>query len=442
MNRRAAPHSIMIDGFNLGLEKGTGVATYARNLSYACRDIGLRTEILYGAPFGPGRSSLLREISFFDPHQPQNAWERIARDLQRLMPRPFGPRAFEVPVTGDVIIESQRSRMPHFDRIWNANDLFGAATTQFALTNGFMPVRDLPPVDIMHWTYPLPLTLPGAKNIYTLHDLVPLRLPYTTLDHKARYLRLSQKLVQTADHIVTVSETSRNDIIELLGCPPDKVTNTYQAAEIPEKYLHRSEDEVRNDIEGAFGLPYKGYFLFFGAIEPKKNVGRLIEAYLGSQIEAPLVLLGNTAWKAEQELRLISATTNQYVEQVGSRTFTRERVRKLEYAPFSLLTSVIRGAKATVFPSLYEGFGLPILESMLLGTPVITSDLGATAEIAGDAALLVDPYDTRSIALAMRELDTNETLRADLVARGRVRAEFFSMARYAERVKSLYDRLV
>ncbi|WP_245263459.1 glycosyltransferase family 4 protein [Azorhizobium doebereinerae] len=441
MNRRAQPHSIMIDGYNLGLEKGTGVATYARNLSYACRDLGLRTEILYGAPFGPGRSHLLREISFFDPFQPHSTWDGVVRDARRLIPRPFGAHAFEVPVTGNVIIESQRARLPHFDRIWNASDLFGTASTQFALSNGFMSVRDLPPVDIMHWTYPLPLTLPGAKNIYTLHDLVPLRLPYTTLDHKARYLRLNQKLVKTADHIVTVSETSRRDIIELLDCPPEKVTNTYQAAEIPDKYLTRSEDDVRNDIEGAFGLPYKGYFLFFGAIEPKKNVGRLIEAYLGSQIEAPLVLLGNTAWKAEQELRLINDATNQYVEQVGTRTFTRERVRRLDYAPFSLLTSVIRGAKATVFPSLYEGFGLPILESMLLGTPVITSDLGATAEIAGGAALLVDPYDTRSIALALRELDTNETLRADLVARGRVRAEFFSTARYAERVKALYERL-
>lgn len=442
MNGGSSPHSIMIDGYNLGLEKGTGVATYARNLSYACGQLGHRTEILYGAAFGPGRSSLLREVSFFDPHQPQTFLETAARDLQRLVPRPFGARAFEVPVTGDVIIESQRSRMPHFDRIWNSADLFGWATTQFAVSNRFMTVRDLPAVDVMHWTYPLPLSLPGAKNIYTMHDLVPLRLPYTTLDHKARYLRLSQKLVATADHIVTVSETSRNDIIDLLGCPPEKVTNTYQAVEIPQKYLNRSEDEVRNDIEGAFGLPYKGYFLFFGAIEPKKNVGRLIEAYLGSQIESPLVLLGNTAWKSEQELRLISETTNQYVEQVGSRTFTRERVRKLEYAPFSLLTSVIRGAKATVFPSLYEGFGLPILESMVLGTPVITSDLGATAEIAGGAALLVDPYDTRSIALAMRELDTNETLRTDLVARGRARAQDFSMERYAERLKGLYERFL
>ncbi|MGU3495265.1 glycosyltransferase family 4 protein [Xanthobacteraceae bacterium A53D] len=432
----------MIDGYNLGLERGTGVATYARNLSYACRDIGVRTEILYGADFGANHSNLLREVSFFDQPKEEGAWGRSLRNAQRLMPQPFGARAFEVPVTGNVIIESRQSRMPHFDKIWNAKDLFEWSTTQFAITNRMTRMRNLRHVDIMHWTYPLPLTLPGAKNVYTLHDLVPLRLPYTTLDHKARYLRLTRKLVEVADHIVTVSETSRQDIIDLLGCAPDKVTNTYQAAEIPQKYLLRSEDEVRSDIEGAFGLPYKGYFLFFGAIEPKKNVGRLIEAYLGSQLDTPLVLLGNKAWKSSDELRLVAdRSLTQYTERVGTRTFTRERVRQLEYAPFSLLTSAIRGAKAVVFPSLYEGFGLPVLESMLLGTPVITSDIGATKEIAGDAALLVDPYDTGSIAMAMREMDQNAELRADLSARGRQRAEFFSMPRYVGRINALYERL-
>ncbi len=441
MSRSTRPATVMIDGYNLGLEKGTGVATYARNLSYACRDVGVRTEILYGAPFGSGRSDLLREISFFDPFQPKSALDSALRTAGRLAPRLGGAKAFEVPVTGAVILGSQRSRLPHFDRIWNATDVFEAATTQFAVTNRFMTVRGLPPVDIMHWTYPLPLTLPGAKNIYTLHDLVPLRLPYTTLDHKGRYLRLTQRLVRQADHIVTVSETSKKDIIELLGCPPEKITNTFQSAEIPRQHLERSEEEVRADIEGAFGLPYKGYFLFFGAIEPKKNVGRLIEAYLGTQIEAPLVLLGNAAWKSHEELRLINDSSHKYIEQVGTRTFTRERVRRLEYAPFSLLVSVIRGAMATVFPSLYEGFGLPILESMLLGTPVITSNVGATAEIAGDAALLVDPYDTGSIARALRVVHDDADLRADLAARGRTRAEFFSLARYAERVQAMYERL-
>lgn len=441
MSRSTRP-TVMIDGYNLGLEKGTGVATYARNLSYACRELDVRAEILYGAPFGPGRSELLREISFFDPFQPKSGVDRLLRTVNQLVPRFGGAKAFEVPVTGAVILGSQRSRLPHFDRIWNAPDLFGRANTQFAVTSGFMGVRGLPAVDIMHWTYPLPLTLAGAKNVYTLHDLVPLRLPYTTLDHKGRYLRLTQKLVRAADHIVTVSETSKQDIIDLLGCPPEKITNTYQSAEIPQKYLDRTEDEVRADIEGAFGLPYKGYFLFFGAIEPKKNVGRLIEAYLGTQIEAPLVLLGNAAWKSAEELRLLNDNSQQYIEQVGTRTFTRERVRRLEYAPFSLLVSVIRGARATVFPSLYEGFGLPILESMLLGTPVITSNLGATAEIAGDAALLVDPYDTGSIARGLRAIHDDAELCEQLAARGRKRAEFFSISRYAERVQAMYEQLI
>ena len=136
----------------------------------------------------------------------------------------------------------------------------------------------------MHWTYPIATRMPGVKNIYTIHDLVPLRLPFTTLDNKRRFLKRVSHIARTADHIVTVSETSRQDIINLLGVPEDRVTNTYQAVDIPATYMHKPEDIVRQEIEGTYNLKYKKYMLFFGAIEPKKNIGRVIEAYLASNI--------------------------------------------------------------------------------------------------------------------------------------------------------------
>lgn len=432
--------TVVIDGFNLGMEKGTGIATYARNLSRQCRELGYRTEILYGLPHSAAaRDPLLREVSFFDPPTETTLWGRITDDVDRFRPRFFGVPSFEVPVTGEVVLRSLQARMPTFDRLWNATNLFRIAEVAFATRGAITPVRHPAPVDVMHWTYPLPVHMPGAKNIYTLHDLVPLRLPYTTLDDKSYYLRLMKRLVKQADHIVTVSETSRADIIRLLGCPEDKVTNTYQSVDLPASLLDKSEEDVRHDIEGAFGLPYKGYFLFFGAIEPKKNVGRLIEAYLASEVEEPLVLIGSAAWKADGELKLLDAAANGYQEQVGLRIYHRTRVRRFDYAPFSLLVSAIRGAKATIFPSLYEGFGLPVLESMLLGTPVITSTEGATREIAGDAALLVDPYDTRALASAIRELSSNAELRAELAAKGRRRATDFSPEHHRERLRAVYD---
>lgn len=432
---------MFIDGFNLGLETGTGVATYARNLSYACRDMGRRVEVVYGINKDHNRKyELLNQVNFFDPARVETYWSRFTDTLSRVRPRPFGVKAHEVAVTGDVITENFRHRLPYFDRIWNSQDMFAKSDYQFAIFGGFTALRGLPSSDIMHWTYPIPMYVPKMKNIYTIHDLVPLKLPYTTLDNKNFYFKLNKKIVADADHIVTVSETSRNDIIKLLDCPPEKVTNTYQSVEIPDKFLNKPEAEVVADIENALGFKYKEYYLFFGSIEPKKNVSRILEAYLGSGLSSPLVLAGKAAWMSDKELRLLQQdAVNQYTELVDGRTFTRFRIRHLDYVPFPLLVSLIRGAKATVFPSLYEGFGLPILESMLLGTPVITSAGGATGEIAGDAALLVNPYDSGDIARAMRAIDEDVDLRIRLSAKGIERAKTFSAARYRDRLATLYE---
>jgi glycosyltransferase involved in cell wall biosynthesis len=182
--------------------------------------------------------------------------------------------------------------------------------------------------------------------------------------------------------------------------------------------------------------------LFFGAIEPKKNVGRLIEAYLASKIETPLLIVGKLAWKSEQEMRLMHDDATSYLEQIGSLTYRRRRIFHIDHVPFPLLVSLIRGAKSVLFPSLYEGFGLPILEAMKLGTPVLSSEEGPIPEVAGDGAMLIDPYDTRAIAEGIRELDTNAELRASLGARGRRRANLFSPQAYQRRLRALYDRVL
>ena len=434
---------IMIDGFNLDLEKGTGVATYARNLSYELHNLGYQTNILYGTRAAPGIDKLLAEIAFFDPNvgtmSRYRQWIQNKNDTIKAL---TGVTAKKVPITGRVISKAYSSRMPYFDEIWNVPNLFNRANAYFWTFGSQLSVKLPTKPALMHWTYPLPLRIQGAKNIFTLHDLVPLRLPYTTLDIKRRYYKLIKMLLKRADHIVTVSERSKKDIVDLFGYPEEQITNTYQAVDLPQKYLNKTEETVRREIEGSFNFGYKNYFLYFGAIEPKKNVGRLIEAYLASKIDTPLVIVGKLAWNNDNDLRLLKDPSIRYLEQIDKLTYTRDRIYHLDYVPFPLLVSLIRGAKAVTFPSLYEGFGLPVLEAMRLGTPVISSTEASIPEVTGDAALLVDPYDTHAISEAIRAIDSDGELRGELSKRGLKQAALFSSERYRSRLTEMYDRLL
>ena len=434
---------ILIDGYNLGLEKGTGVATYARNLSYELKALGHSVSVLYGNRAAPSRAPLLREIAFFDSNAgDRNRFLEIAEQAHRALLGPLGHLAHEVPITGNVITRTFDAQMPAYDHILNATDVFKRSQSAFKLwrttSTAHLPTKP----DLAHWTYPIPLRVKRIPNIYTLHDLVPLRLPYTTLDKKRSYYKLMQRLVRQADHIVTVSECSRQDIIHLLGVSPERVTNTYQSVVIPQKYTDKPESQVAREVEGAAGVGYKDYFLFWGSIEPKKNIGRLIEAYLASDVDAPLVIVGAQSWKAEGELRLLNDEVIRFLTIANGEVRTKKRVIQLSYAPFSLLVSLIRGAKAALFPSLYEGFGLPALEAMLLGTPVVCSSTASLPEVVGDAALMVDPYDTAALSAAIRAIDGDEDLRMDLAMRGFRQAAQFSPQNYQARLKALYAQVL
>ena len=435
---------IYIDGFNLSLEQGTGVATYARNLSFALRDLGAEVGVLYGARTSTtSANSLMREIAFFDTRTRKPSWlSQALKNFRRTLMLPFGEIAFQVPVTGRVIRDTFQARLPYFDHIWNVQDLFTKESLYGSLLGGRMNVHFREAPDIMHWTYPLAIRIPKAKNIYTLHDLVPLRLPYTTLDNKRHYFSLIRRLTKSADHIVTVSEASKKDIMDLFGVPEERITNTYQAVDIPPIYRNKAVSDVKSELEGTFGLSYKKYFLFFGAIEPKKNVGRLIEAYLASGATDPLVIIGKKAWQSEEELQLIAG--GDHVSPLLSKQNDKERrssVLRFDYASLPLLISLIRGAKAVLFPSLYEGFGLPALEAMSLGTPVLASNTASMPEVVGEAALKVDPYDTRALVEGIRALDTDADLRGRLAEAGPIQAEQFSPERYQARLSKLYSKV-
>jgi glycosyltransferase involved in cell wall biosynthesis len=246
---------------------------------------------------------------------------------------------------------------------------------------------------------------------------------------------LLRKIAAEADHIVTVSENSKRDIVQLLGVSEDRVTNTYEAVEFPRELAERPDDLVAEQLRGSFGLDLQDYLLFYGALEPKKNVGRLIDAYMLSAVDIPLVITGAVGWGNQTEAKMLEELRTEGRAQVN------RRIYHFEYVSTPMLVTLIRGARAVLFPSLYEGFGLPVLEAMLLGTPVVTSRASSLPEIAGDAALYVNPYDIDAIAQAIKTITADDGLRTELARRGRAQAALFSVARYSERVAALYDRL-
>jgi glycosyltransferase involved in cell wall biosynthesis len=421
--------NVLIDAYNLALAKGTGIATYARNLSYALRDTGRGVDVLYETPFASGDGA--PETSFFDAAMAERTPPSLPKQVYDIAWSLLPQRAVAVQASADHVSEQFRSRLPHFDRIWTLPHLFETSVAKFEVFSRFTRITVPHPPAVAHWTYPLPIRAKGTKNIYTIHDLVPLQFPHLTLDNEKQHHKLLRRLVREADHIVTVSETSRRDICNLFGVAEDRVTNTYQSVEIPRQLAQRSETEIAPEIEKLSGARAKEYFLFYGAIEPKKNVIRLIEAFLLADVKAPLLIAGVTGWLSKEDLR-------RFDEAIEANP---QRIRRIDYVPFAQLVSLIRGAKAVLFPSLYEGFGLPVLESMLLKTPVMASTKGAIPEVAGEAALLADPYDIGAMAAAIRALDADSALRARLSADGFRQASIFSAARYRQRLDALYTRL-
>jgi glycosyltransferase involved in cell wall biosynthesis len=269
----------------------------------------------------------------------------------------------------------------------------------------------------------------GARNIYTIHDLVPLRLPHTTLDDKGYHLGLIQSCIAEAAAICTVSEASRADILRFFPASGGKVVNTYESVEMPEPMLPEAE-ALAGFLGGVFGLQPRQYFLFFGALEPKKNIYRLMEGYLSSGASAPLVMVSGRSWKSGPELSLLQLNESGRTD--------GPRIRHIEYLPSSTLMRLIRGARAVLFPSLCEGFGLPLVEAMALGTATLTSNEASLPEVAGDAAVLVDPYDAQAIADGIRRLDQDEALRRRLEAAGPQQAARFGPGRYRNALTSLY----
>jgi glycosyltransferase involved in cell wall biosynthesis len=416
---------VLLDAGNLDLVEGTGLKTYTRTLERALKANGWAADRLFGRDIPKGADETVSEVAFFAPVAPPGT--RMQRRIRALAMRRRalfdGRRDAQLFGTTQVVLNSEDD-MPQ--RVFNVSSLFRIAILRHQWTGKFTTVRLPKPVDVFHLTYPWPLIVEGAKQVVTIHDLIPLRLPYTTLDNPAEIVARHRRAVKAASLILTVSEASKADIISLLGVAPEKIEVTYQTSDLAQ--LSRAEIEDQPRVLARHGLTKGNYLLFTGAIEPKKNLRRLIEAFLLSDIDIPLVITGPRAWMSDQELSGIGNGPN-------------PRVKVLGYVPRLDLRFLFAGARAFVFPSLYEGFGLPVLEALNFGLPVLTSNSSSLPEVAGRAALYADPFSVRSLREGLEALSGDAMLRGRLAQAARPQAALFSAGRYRERVAEAYARL-
>jgi glycosyltransferase involved in cell wall biosynthesis len=274
--------------------------------------------------------------------------------------------------------------------------------------------------------------LPSAtrcRTVVTIHDCIHLMFPQYLPGSMAHlYARaVMWSAVNRSDRILTVSEASKRDILRFFDIPPEKVAVIYNA--IDERFLGPPDLERMDLIRQRYQLDYP-FLLYVGNIKPHKNVERLIDAF------------GMVRAKGLDDLRLviIGDELSKYpaLRQAVHRHRLDKYVRFLGFQPYDTLAGFYRLARAFVFPSLYEGFGLPPLEAMACGTPVVTSNVSSLPEIAGNAALLVDPYDRLSIAEAILRVVSDETLRQELSERGLARARQFSWSQSVAAIHRIY----
>ncbi|UCC53935.1 MAG: glycosyltransferase family 4 protein, partial [Anaerolineaceae bacterium] len=286
-------------------------------------------------------------------------------------------------------------------------------------------------LDVLHSPDFIPPSFGAKRHVITVHDLNFVHFPgFITEESRNFYARQIAWAVQKADHIAADSHHTRRDLIELLEVPPNKITTIHLAANpiFLRQPAKRSVDRTLEDLNLS-----RGYVLFVGTLSPRKNVEGLVRAYSRlareASFDSPLILAGGRGWLDDSIFKTVM--------DLG----LESRVRHLSGIGDERLVHLYHGAGVLVLPSLYEGFGLPPLEAMLCGCPVVVSDRASLPEVVGDAGLLIDPEDDDSMAGAILNVLTDSRLREDMIKKGYRQAQSFSWEKTAKETLQVYLQL-
>jgi glycosyltransferase involved in cell wall biosynthesis len=290
--------------------------------------------------------------------------------------------------------------------------------------------RLLPDAELFHATEHLLLPLRSIPTVLTVHDLIFRHLPEHHKPLNRWYLNLALPLYcRRADHIIAVSEHSKRDLVSAYRIAAEKITVVHEAADA--RFRPQPPQAVAA-VRARYGLPDR-YLLFVGTIEPRKNLSRLLDAFESVYTDGladGLVIVGRRGWLYGDFFSRLEESPVQDVALL------------LGYVPDEDLPAVYAGAQMLVLPSVYEGFGLPVLEAMGCGVPVAASATSSVPEAGGDAALYFNPLDVEAMTDAIRRLLRDAGLRGEMRARGQAQAARFSWERAAVETRAVYDAVM
>jgi glycosyltransferase involved in cell wall biosynthesis len=288
--------------------------------------------------------------------------------------------------------------------------------------------------DIVHGTNYTVYPCNQSLKVMSIYDLTFMKYPeYTNLVVKT-YIKRVQQCLKWTDLVLTISESSKQDIVEYLGVKPEKVCVTPLASRYKHNYLSTISTQTQHKLIAQAAYDFsQPYLLFVSTIEPRKNIEAIVTAFnqLKKQAKIPhhLVLIGKKGWHYEPIFRAIENSPY------------KQDIHHLDYLSDELVALFYAKADVFVYPSHYEGFGLPVLEAMTLGTPVVSSQTSSIPEVAGDAALLIDPNNPVQLADSILNVINDSQLRQELIQKGKKQAQLFSWERTAKETLKAYKNL-
>jgi len=278
---------------------------------------------------------------------------------------------------------------------------------------------------LFYSTVPEGIMFPFFNQIITIHDIIPVRFPDLLPRMKYHYYYNLPIILKNSRAIICDSENTKKDVINYYGIKEKPIYVIYAGLD-GKKFFPREKGEIKS----RFG--FKDYLLFVGEMRPYKNLERTLEAFAISKLkDYKLIVCGNKDPrffpKIEKRVKELSLT---------------EKVFFMGYVPRELLPPLYSEAAALIFPSLYEGFGLPLLEAMACGCPLIVSNAASIPEVCGDASFYVNPYDTESISKGISQVIENKDLRNSLIQKGFERTKLFSWRKTAEEVLGVFEKTI